>query len=396
MAEPIESALSDWTARVERCFQRAADKHGPTTHVLTHPDARTTEAAQPEWGAFPIRVARCLSRQSALEVLDWRADRGDEGRRRLQEEYLEWRVVRDESGRIQRVEMSTELPDAWCSLAAREPEATLRIIAERAREPSVPAAAVYGELDPFGVGVSPQDRERAFVETTLSWDANNPYNNGQRGICCMAHRTNTLGALIELVARSAFLFVVREVPSEDVRCATAAEAIPRIWDGAQAGRNSDPVLVERLVRLAFEGRLVALAEPIGIYVTGIEHTRLRLPDGSEVPSSWFTPEPGAIAPYLTDGRSGHQRVVFEVPPDETLSVGELIDAATEQPIRHGGQIADLVQLGVPMKTSAPGIVDAEPELLPAAHEQPPIGCEEVLDVFGEYSESLAEGQAGSS
>jgi hypothetical protein len=126
--------------------------------------------------------------------------------------------------------------------------------------------------------------------------------------------------------------------------------------------------------------LLALAEPIGVDVQGVEATRLRLPDGGDVPPEWFTLECGVAAQISMDEPVGYQRVVLEVPPGEPLSISDLFDAATEQPIRYGGQIADLVQLAVRIVTSAAGIVPTDLQKLRAATEPPSRGCEEVLGV----------------
>jgi len=55
----------------------------------------------------------------------------------------------------------------------------------------------------------------------------------------------------------------------------------------------------------------------------------------------------------------HQRLVLAPPPDTGLSVSDLIDVATEQPIRHGGQIAELVKLVVLVRVSGPDAVDED-------------------------------------
>lgn len=39
---------------------------------------------------------------------------------------------------------------------------------------------------------------------------------------------------------------------------------------AVGGRGSDPVLVERVGRLAFEGCRVGLADPVGVYIQAVE------------------------------------------------------------------------------------------------------------------------------
>ncbi len=385
-----EAGSRRWSDRVERCVRTLAEEQPLGEHVLAAPDERTPEVTAPDWGAFPVRIARCLSRQRACELLDWRSELGDEGRLRVQEEYLEWRVVRDADGAIKRLELTTELADYWRVLAAYEPERTLELIAEFAQEDVVPPEAVYGSLDPFSADVSADERERAFAATMLPADGHGPYsayNDGRSGICCMVQPTNTLGALVKLAARATVASVVEDEAAERLRLASAAEVIPQLDGAAQAGRSSDPVVVERLGRLALEGRYVALDDPIGVYIQGVERTRLRRRGGGAVPAEWFALGRGVGPEAAADGRPRHQRLVLEVPSNEGIRVGDLIDVATEQPIAYGGQIADLVQLAVFVRTSPPGAVAAKPQRLAPSAAPPDIGCDDVRSRYEAFRRS---------
>ena len=393
-----EAGSARWSERVERCVRALADEQPLGEHARAAPDERTSEVTAPDWGGFPVRIARCLSHRRAWELLDWRGERGDEGRLRAQEEYLEWRVVRDADGAIQRVELTTELADYWRVLAACEPERTLELVAEVAREDAIPPEAVYGSLDPFAAGVSADERERAFAATMLPADADgpySPYNDGRSGICCMVQPTNTLGALVALAARAAAAYVVEDEAAGGLRPASAAEVIPELDGAAQAGRSSDPVVIERLARLGFEGRYVALDDPIGVYIQGVEHARLRRRDGGPVPAKWFTLGRGVGPEAAADGRARHRRLVLEAPPDAGIRVDDLIDVATEEPIAHGGQIADLVQLAVFVRTSPPDAVAVEPRRLASSAAPPDIGCDHVRNHYEDFrrsAEPLTEGR----
>lgn len=331
---------------------------GKNRYLDLDPDPQATEVTGPDWSGLPVRVVSCVgSRAEALRLLDWRRDTGDEGRRRLQEEYLEWRVVRGAGGEIRRVEMTTELPEYWRELAARNPEETLKLVAAFAREPSAPAVEVYGVYDPFASDATPDGRERAFAATMLPPAGHSPYNRGQRAICCMIQTTNTLRDLVRLTVGAAQPRAVRDEITGSLRCMTAAEAIPLVG-AAVLGRSSDPVLVERLERLAYEGRRTGFDDPLGIYIQGVEHTRLRQPDGTAVPPEWFRFSRGLGPEESPDSRPRYQRLVFEVPDGEGC-VSELVDIATEQPLHSGGQVAELVQLAVFLRISEPDRVPTE-------------------------------------
>jgi hypothetical protein len=304
-----------WEALVARCL--------PSQHpyLLRAPDRRTPLRVGPDWTALPVRVANCLGRRRALALLDARRD--------LQEEYAEWRTVRDAGGKLVRVELTTELRDYWRVLIAHEP----------AR-----AADVVGEL----TGHAPRDLGRL-----------GRLNDGRDGICFMTHPSNDLAALAQLAAAAAMPC------TRGRRRATAREVIPLLRDAALAGRASDPVIVEALGRLAFERRLVALADPVGVHVAGVQHTRLLTPGGETVPREWFA------------ASRRDRRLVFEVPRSEGFAVGDLVDAATEQPIRHGAQIAELVQLRVMFSASAPGAARSRARLEADPRRRARVRCGDV-------------------
>jgi hypothetical protein len=306
-------------------------------------------------------VVACLTRADALALLDWH---GPPGPRALQEEYVEWRVVRSRKA-IRRIELTTELADYWRILAAHEPDRTLELVAAFAGRERIDPSDVYGSCDPHARGVSAGKRAHAFEATMLRTGAMSPYNDGRRAICCMVQPTNTLYALLALTCAATTPQVVRDVVSGRRRCLTCDEAIPLMSGKAMRGRTSDPVLVERLGRLAFEGRLVALDDPFGIVIAGFEHARLGTRDGDIVPAEWFAFSRGAGARESPTGRPLHQRLVLEVPPGTGLTVSDLVDSATEQPIRHGGQIADMAQIALHLRVSGP---DAVPVDLPEPTE----------------------------
>jgi hypothetical protein len=347
-----------WSVRVKACVEAATAPLEKTTLFAPEVDGAASDAFPvADWLGFPARIASCIKRQQTVELLDEQTNR--HGGRSLQEEYLEWRVVRDPEspGKIRRIEFTTELPEYWQVLAAREPDRTLGLIAEFAGEEQVPAEVAYGLLDPFADDATPDSRARAFGGRMLSLDSANPYSDGRRAICCMLQPSNTLEALTRLATIATTPRAIRDARSSQIRCLTCSEAIPLFAGAAQSGRASDPVLVERLGRLAFEGRRVALDDPVGIYIQDVEHTRLLTPDGSAVPREWFEFSRGSLG---DDGRARYQRLVFEVPAEETFTISELVDVATERPLRYGGEAADLIRLALFVRTSeAPATVSHE-------------------------------------
>jgi hypothetical protein len=239
-----------------------------------------------------------------------------------------------------------------------------------------------GARDVSGVsrpgGLEPTARRTAFVKATAS----GPLNDGSEGICFMWHPSNDLSSLLSLAAAATRRSVVRDPVAGHRRCATAAETIPFLGGHAVAGRESDPVLVERLGRLAFERRKVALDEPIGVYVRGVEHSRLRTPDGSAVPVEWFSRSRGVGADAAGDQRSRCQRLVLEVPAGEGFVVGDLVDVATEERVRHGSQIAELVRVGLFLRVSRAGVVDSKAGIDRSGQPREGVDYEGILEIAG--------------
>lgn len=348
--------MSAWQRRTSECLGEAKRVVGPNPYVVDKPDERASNATLVDWVGFPVRVAECVTRQRALELLDGNSSDHGEGPRSLQEEYIEWRVVRDDVG-LRRVELTTELSDYWRVLAAYEPRRTLELVAAFARQAAVSAESVYGGCDPLAPSTTPEEREAAFATAMLSTEAPSAYNDGREAICCMVEPTNSLHALMRLVIASTGVRLTRDYHTGRLRCLSSREAIPSLGGAAQAGRHSDPVLVERLMRLAYEGRLVAFADPIGVYIQSVERTRLRTPDGALVPAEWFSFQRGLSPAESSDGHARWQRLTFEVPVESGLTIDDLVDTANDQPIGYGGQIADLVQVALMLRVSERGVID---------------------------------------
>jgi hypothetical protein len=367
--------LSDFEGDAQREWDGLVDdllaRHD-SPHLLAAADDRTPSVIQVDWGGFPVRISRCLqSTADALRLLDWRTPQGDVGRALLQEEYVEWRVVRSPEGRLRRVEMTTELPDYWLTLAAHHPLKALELVRRFAGERSVSPRAVFGGVDPFARRTTPDQRRVGFEDAMLPRGGRapwSPYNNGERAICFMSQGANTLGALIGLVAAAAHPFAAEG----DGRPLSGPEAIATGTQAAQACRNSDPTAVGATIGLAHQGRLIALDDPIGIYIRGVQADRLLQPDGEPVPADWFQLQRGS-RPHAGQGLERSQRLAFEVPPGLGFDVADLVDGDTGQPVEHGGQVADLVQLAVYLRISPPGQVPVEPRLLPLPRVTP---CEQ--------------------
>lgn len=305
---------------------------------------------------MPARVSSCLGRQRAMRLLDHRDHRGrDVGRVSNQEEYIEWRSVHNR-GRWVGIEMTTELPEYWEVLAAHAPRQTLRLMGRLTGTPTPPPRAAYGRLDPFRRGVSTTDRCDAFVDTMLGDEAarrrrlltlpKSSYNDGRSGLCCLAHQDNTLHALVNLVCSAAAPVVISDAITRRPRFASGREAIDVLGAIAIDGRSSDPVVVESVARWATEGRSVSFDRPVGVYFGAIQRHEIVRPDGSPIPATWMRLSRGHSGSHFPDGRDRYQRLTLTVPPASGLTVDDLRVRRTDEPIRWGGQLAELITLKV--------------------------------------------------
>lgn len=331
-------------------------KAGRKPERLLSVGAADTGVRTIEWPAFPARSGAELGATAALEQLDGRDPLlGDVGRLARQEEYMEWRPIRRADGKLQGFEMTTELRDYWKLLAAHEPHRTLHLVAEFAGEEEADRFLVYGsDFDPCAANVTAQDRMDAFAETMLPTGSGSapfsPHNNGLSAICCMVHSDNDLLALLRLGLSAARTLLVTDEVTEQTRYPSGSEAIVKLPASAKDGRNSDPLIVERIVRFVGEGRPIGFDDPLGIYITAVQLHELAQPDGEDVPSSWLELSRGALAGVSPDGRSRAQRLKLELPADADFSLNDLVVRRSGEALCFGGQLAELVELCVYVRT----------------------------------------------
>jgi hypothetical protein len=161
----------------------------------------------------------------------------------------------------------------------------------------------------------------------------------------MVQKDNSLDALLALVLSAARPLVVKDEVTRQKRYPSGSEAIERLDAEARDGRNSDPLIVERVVRFVSEGRGVDVDDPLGVYIRELQLHELEQPDGEDVPRSWLKLSRGAGAAHSPDGRSRRQRLKLELPKDADFSLADLRVRRSGKRLRFGGQLAELVELG---------------------------------------------------
>lgn len=255
-------------------------------------DDATTKVMR--WGAFPRKLSRVPT--------PTRWELGED--RDRQEEYCEWSAVRDDQGRILRAFFTSEVPSYYLLLARDDLNRLLEVYQKH-------VSADVQLVDLVSAGGSYRSRNR--------WNLT--------GAMHMVQGANTLPAAVLLAAQAT---IVRGSGSELL---TNPDDLIPCGVNADVDRNSDPLIVGDVNELARAGAQVTLADPLGLYIDGLQTTGWEAPDGSD-PFDFWT---------VTRGDPDHAvRAVYEVPPDRGFTVSEITINGT--PIRSPSQIAEFVTI----------------------------------------------------
>lgn len=266
-------------------------------------NAPAADAVQKDitWTAFP----RIVQIESASDEERWQTA---DGSRSVQDEYCEWSVARNlGTKKITKVTFTCEGPEYWTFLAA-------------VNFPKV--------LELYRAHVHPQVQLQDLQDSQGNYDPHNKWNNStQRGAMHLIQRNNTLGAEIELAAAASNVRVV------DGRTLTSERELIRCAQYGQIERHSDPTIGAAVNDLARKNADITLANPVGLYIAGLNTSTWETPDGAPAMEYW----------KITRGSTDKAlRAVYEVPSSKGYFVGDI--KVNDQPIRYSGQIADCIKI----------------------------------------------------
>jgi hypothetical protein len=154
----------------------------------------------------------------------------------------------------------------------------------------------------------------------------NPWNNGQKGIFCMAQSENTLPLLFALLAKCSVPRL--EMMVQDV----CGEVSP----SCVAGRNSDPNVCTEAQTQARNGRVLSLSDPVGIRIMELQgiwkinNLRIKINDPTDNQGVWQV------------SRGNHRAVLKNLP-------GLTLNGA---PVTSGSQVARMLQVGAKVTSAA--------------------------------------------
>lgn len=290
-----QAAQDDYLASLDRLYdfhaRRQASAFTWLEAMSSLQGGATPLPASVDWRAFPL-TAQATDRQI------------DVGRTGFQDEYVEWHAE-TKSERLAKVTFTTEFPEYFEAFAAAGVAPLIAAI--RAVIPG--ANPTDAEL--FGNVTSPQNlppnaRKNAFRARL----ANNPWNNGQKGILCLIQQFNTLSALFNLLGACG---IEKAQGSPNDTCSLVGGA-------CGPGRASDPrvcAAAQTQVRDAFG---FTLTDPAGIHIVKLEGTWKI--NGQIVDINNPAQNQGA----WTLSRNG-RRGVLQVVPGLTLGDDELLTGA---------------------------------------------------------------------
>lgn len=342
-----DSLKETWNQTIQTHYERLKLNH-PQSKLLANSEdiSATAPTNAVRWAANPAVPLDCLDGDE--EITRKLCNFGIRGRHILHNEYLEYGVInrfKDGVQHSKRIVLTTELREYWTMLAVHEPQ-LMRSITEQMLNRTVEWDEFYGPgiTDPSTLNTDERlSRFSQFVAGDggglVRGVSSQPVGSLNRdNVLFMTHPINGLDDLIFIVMFGAKAYFVRD--------GNGTEREPSKFEifgngNALACRNADPAAALAASAVAREGRTIAFANPLGMYII-TDPAVLRLSfliNGDPIPEEWIR---------LSRGTTGmFQRLEFG-PPDEDDHVLEDITVVTggdERPLAGGYDIAKKVEVG---------------------------------------------------
>lgn len=362
-----DTVLSAWNQQIEREFNKQAETLGSRFMVLdpaSIPNSQTTDAVK--WVGSPAEPEFCQNVDIARQLSDF----GDRGRQILHNEYLEYQIIyrNDDLGRFRpkRVEITTELREYWVTLAVHAPE-QMQAIAQEILGKSLPFSEFYGPGVTKPNILSPQQRENLFSQY-VAGDGKGSTPLGRLNVdraLFMGHPINGLDDLIYIVMFGA---IPRRVKvNGSFRKAELYEIFRQGGTTYLACRHADPAAAVAAHDTAFEGRTLAFANPLGIYIRTFTADHFFLNE-EPIPQGWIKFSRGAPGLY--------QRLEFGPSDGEPFFLDDIkiIEGSDERQVTGGYDVVAKVEVGpIVVFGESTSIADSEYRTIPS---EEPINCRE--------------------
>jgi hypothetical protein len=361
--------LAAWNAEVRRNYDRLAEYQ--SRFFSLDPAAITPgDEVSVAWFGDPAEPAFCFDEDVARELSDW----GVIGRHEVQNEYLEYHVTyaMDATGkrRPKRVEFTTELREYWVTLAVEDPD-FVRNLAAQVLGFTPRWEDLYGVSDPSTL--NPFQRKIAFSTNT----AGNGYDkelqnagvpaqptgslNAEHALF-MSHPINGLDDLLYIVMFGAKPYS-RQTPSGR-EPATKEQMFRQFGVEHLACRHADPRAATGAHDAVYLGKVIAFADPIGVYIASFTTDDLRYQDEA-VPPGW------------TQFSRGRQRLVFGPSDLEPVFLDDIqvIQGDARWSLAGGYDLAKRIEVGPQVRVARTGHVEAN-EYVNLDASTDPLNCGE--------------------
>jgi hypothetical protein len=307
-----------------RGFPRAVERGAPWTEFPRDNDDPTGRyRAVEHLGDEDHRPGKFVDQDGNVLILPVR-DR--------QDEYLEWAVRQNSDGKITKITFVAEGYDYFYELFNKDEGRVVDIYKEFTGLTNLSADDLRA---PKGIYRRNGKRRDSTITEPGKFNPRNKYNISP-GIVHLSHRANSLGAEVNLAGVSG---IARKNAKEETVDPSDAEKVLCCSEGGDPDRNSDPLIGQQAYSLVLAGRRYTLANPVGLYIAGVDESRLLLPDNkTAVPREWWKEVRGTGIWKPDESRV--LRLELEVPKSEKFVVGDLL--VDGSPIKYAGRLTDLI------------------------------------------------------
>lgn len=250
-----------------------------------------------------------------------------------QDEYVEWVSRRNADGKLVKVIFVAEGYDYYSTLFEHDEGRALELYRDFTENSTI---RVDDLRAPRGIYRRLNSGARLTVAEPGAFNPRNRFNINP-GIVHLSHRANSLGAEVNLAGVSG---IIRQKADGTILSGNNPEELLCCCEGGNPNRNSDPLISQQAYTQVKEGFRYTLANPVGLYIAGVEDLRVETKDGDAVTPDWWTVVRGDG--FSSAATSRVLRLELAPPPNSKLTLEDLkVDGI---PVRFAGQLTDLLQV----------------------------------------------------
>lgn len=308
-------AVAPWPA-----FPRAVQRKGPWLEFPHHDEDRLGN----------YRAVENVGQEDIGQLFDKKGNELKLPVRHRQDEYLEWAARRDQNGKLVKVIFVAEGYDYFSTLFDHDEKKVVEIYQDFTGDKAIRADDLRAT---DGIYVLRNNKLRP-IAAPGSFNPRNRFNINP-GIVHLSHKANSLGAEVTLAGVSGILRLKADGTQlignnpEELLCCCA---------GGEPNRHSDPLICAQAYAQVRAGYRYTLANPVGLYIAGIEHDRVRTKDGEPLDDRWWTVVRGDG--LNQQGNSRVLRLEIAAPAGSGLTLEDL--EVNGSPVRFAGQLAELL------------------------------------------------------